>query len=194
MGRNGYLMTGYGIRDTWGDHLHRECPSVHPGLPRGLRGVSPYPLRAIMTITSIPESISEDLKSMVLGSKMMILEVSKWWIWGLKSWDPGVWGCHGYGIQGCRDPETMRAYRPYALHTMVCVVGIQTTMDTITIRYILWDHMLWVSDWGSGDVQIWRPWADPETIRSWDPGVWRCSRCIWGPVQIGMQIGIGISR
>ena len=30
-----------------------------------------------MTITSIPESISEDLKSMVLGSKMMILEVPK---------------------------------------------------------------------------------------------------------------------
>ena len=24
---------------TWGDHLHRECPSVHPGLPRGLHAV-----------------------------------------------------------------------------------------------------------------------------------------------------------
>ena len=28
-----------------GDHLHRECPSVHPGLPRGLHAVPPYPLR-----------------------------------------------------------------------------------------------------------------------------------------------------
>ena len=56
---------------------------------------------------------------------------------GSQNMRSGVWGCHGYGIQGCRDPETMRACRPYALHTMGCVVGIQTTMDTITIRYIL---------------------------------------------------------
>lgn len=59
---------------------------------------------------------------MILGSRNMRSE-------GLEM--PWVW------IQGCRDPETMRACRPYALHTMECVVGIQTTMDTITIRYIL---------------------------------------------------------
>ena len=54
MSRYTHLMTGYGIRDTWGDHLHREYPLCTSRLPRGLRGVSPYPLRAIMAIREYP--------------------------------------------------------------------------------------------------------------------------------------------
>ena len=85
----------------------------------------------------------------------------------------------------------MRAYRPYALHTMVCVVGIQTTMDTIAIRlHTMRPYAVGIGlgVWGCTDLETMIGSRRPSDHEIWGSGDAR--DVSEGPVQIGMQIGI----